>query len=104
MKRVAFKMKLFPGCEDEYKKRHDNIWPELVQEISEAGLYDFSIYLDRETNTLFAFHKVKDDSASAGQPGKAVQRKWWTYMKDLMETNSDDSPATVPLPEVFHMD
>ena len=104
MKRVAFKMKLNPGCEAEYKKRHDEIWPELAEEIKSSGLSDFSIFLDRETNILFAFHKLENDDASTEQPGKAIQRKWWAYMKDLMDTNSDDSPVTIPLVEVFHMD
>jgi len=104
MKRVAFKMSLKAGCEAEYQKRHDEIWPELVEEIRAAGLSDFNIFLDRETNTLFAFHRLSDEVDSLAQPGRSVQRRWWAMMKDLMETNPDDSPTTTPLVEMFHMD
>ncbi len=104
MTRMAFKMQLKPGFEAEYKKRHDEIWPELVRELEDAGVSDYSIYLDEETLTLFAFQKVKDHNSSAELPGKAIVKKWWKYMADLMETNPDNSPVQRELREVFHMD
>jgi L-rhamnose mutarotase len=104
MKRHAFKMKLLPGCAAEYKKRHDEIWPELVRLLQDSGISDYSIYLDEETGFLFACQKLTDHHRSGQLPAHAVMRKWWDYMKDLMECQSDGSPVAKPLGEVFHMD
>lgn len=104
MTRNAFTMKLEKGFEEEYKKRHDEIWPELSQALSEAGVSDYSIYLDEETLTLFAFQKLSDDNTADDLPQDPVVKKWWAYMADIMETHSDNSPVTRPLKEVFHMD
>ena len=104
MKRVAFKMKLKPGFEAEYEKRHDEIWPELSAELSKAGISDYSIYLDEKTLTLFAFQKLSDDNTADKLPNNPVVQKWWDYMADIMEYNPDDTPAVSPLKEVFHMD
>jgi L-rhamnose mutarotase len=97
-------MKLKPGYAEEYKKRHDEIWPELVKELEAAGVFDYSIYLDEETNTLFAFQKLKDHNSADELPETRIVKKWWKYMADIMETNPDNSPVTVELKEVFHMD
>ena len=104
MKRVAFKMKLKMGYEEEYKKRHNEIWPELKEKLSIAGIYDYSIFLDKETLTLFAVQKLKDNNTVEELPSKEIMKKWWDYMKDIMDTNPDDSPVTAVLNEVFHMD
>jgi len=104
MKRVAFKMKLKKGFEEEYKKRHDEIWPDLVKELEEAGVSDYSIYLDNETLFLFAFQKVKDNNQADELPNKKIVKKWWNYMADIMDTNDDNSPVATELKEVFHMD
>ena len=104
MMRNAFKMKLKAGFEAEYKKRHDEIWPELSKELSDAGVFDYSIFLDEETLTLFAFQKLKEDNTAAQLPQTAIVKKWWAYMGDIMETNADNSPVNAPLKEVFHMD
>jgi L-rhamnose mutarotase len=97
-------MKLKPGNQAEYRRRHDEIWPELVKELEAAGVSDYSIYLDESTLTLFAFQKLKDHNTSALLPQSPVVKKWWKYMADLMETNPDSSPVTGTLTEVFHMD
>ena len=104
MIRAAFKMKLKSGCEAEYKKRHDEIWPELSKELTEAGVSDYSIYLDEESLTLFAFQKLTDNNTADELPNTEIVKKWWAYMSDLMETNPDNSPVVQPLCEVFHMD
>ena len=100
----AFKMKLLPGFEKEYKKRHDEIWPELSKLLSERGIYDYSIFLDEETLSLFAVQKLKDDANVAHLTEEPILRKWWDYMADIMETNPDNSPVEKPLKEVFHME
>ena len=104
MIRAAFTMKLKPGFESEYRRRHDEIWPELVRELELAGVSDYSIFLDESTLTLSAFQKLKDHNAADLLPSREIVKKWWTYMSDLMETNPDNSPVAVPLKEVFHMD
>ena len=104
MKRVSFKMKLKPGFEDEYKKRHDQLWPEMRKVLADAGVSDYSIYLDKDTHILFAFQKVSDDNTAEKLPDNPVVKKWWAYMKDIMDTNPDNSPVQKVLEEVFHMD
>jgi len=104
MRRIAFKMKLKAGFEQEYKKRHDMIWPELSAELTKAGVFDYSIYLDEETLTLFAFQKLTDDNAADELPQSVIVRKWWDYMKDIMEYDEKDEPIAIELKEVFHMD
>ena len=102
--RNAFKMKLKPGFEAEYKKRHDEIWPELQTLLSNAGIQDYSIYLDEETLTLFAFQKVKAGFNTDYLPNDPIVKKWWAYMADIMDTNPDNSPVSRTLIEVFHLD
>jgi L-rhamnose mutarotase len=104
MKRNAFKMKLKPGFEEEYKKRHDEIWPELAAELAKAGVSDYSIFLDAETLTLFAVQKLTDDNTADSLPNTAIVKKWWAYMADIMDTNPDHSPVCTTLREVFHQD
>jgi len=104
MQRIAFKMKLFKGHEAEYKKRHDEIWEELTNLFKQKGLKDFSIFLDEETNILFAYLTVEDTSGLKDLPNEPVQQKWWAYMKDIMQTNIDNSPVQMVLKEVFHFE
>ena len=104
MKRSAFKMKLKPGYAEEYKKRHDEIWPELSAMIKDSGVSDYSIFLDEETNLLFAVQKTSGEAGSQDLGSEAIVQKWWAYMADIMDTNEDNSPVTIPLREVFHLD
>lgn len=102
MTRNAFKMKLKPGFEAEYKTRHDAIWPELSKALTDAGVSDYSIFLDEETLTLFAVQKLSADHHADQLPFNPIVRKWWDYMADIMEVNADNSPVCAPLNEVFH--
>lgn len=102
MKRHAFTMKLKPGNAREYKKRHDEIWPELQKVLSEAGICNYSIFLDEATGTLFAYQELEDDVEDV--TSHPVVQKWWRYMEELMETHPDASPVEHSLKEVFHMD
>lgn len=104
MKRVGFAMQLKSGNEEEYKRRHDEIWPELVAELEAAGVRDYVIYLDRRTGTLYASQKVTEHNSASSLPQKEIVKKWWKYMADLMETNPDNSPKVYDLEEVFYMD
>jgi len=103
MTRIAFKMKLKPGCEEEYKKRHDAIWPDLKELLKQSGISDYSIFLDPETNTLFAVQNQEGGGSSQDLGNNPIVQKWWKYMADIMETNADHSPVTVSLIEVFYL-
>ncbi len=101
--KTAFKMKLYPGFIEEYKKRHDEIWPELENLLKGAGIYDYSIFIDEETNILFAVHKTKENVSAQDLGNTDIVKKWWKYMAEIMETNADNSPITTPLKEVFYL-
>lgn len=103
MQRHAFKMFLNPGVEAEYKRRHDEIWPELSALLREAGISNYSIHLDTETNTLFAYLERRENHTMDSLPNSPIMRRWWDYMKDLMRTDADGTPVAVPLSELFFM-
>jgi len=105
MTKIAFKMKLMRGCKEEYQKRHDAIWPELAALLRENGISDYTIFLDEETNTLFAVQRQGDGAQSSQELGNhPIVQRWWAYMADIMETNADNSPVSKPLIPVFHLD
>jgi L-rhamnose mutarotase len=97
-------MYLNEGQKEEYKKRHDALWPELHQLLKGAGVSEYSIFLDEETNILFAFQKVSGDGGSQDLGQTEIVRKWWTFMSDIMMTNPDHSPVTVTMEELFYME
>ena len=103
MEKHAFKMRLNQGCEDEYRRRHDEIWPELVALLKDAGISDYSIHLDRETNILFAVLWRSDDHKMDDLPTHDVMKKWWAHMADIMDSHSDNEPVVTDLATVFHM-
>lgn len=103
LEKYAFKMKLFPGKEAEYKKRHDEIWPELATLLHEAGVSDYSIHLDTETNILFGVLTRPKAHRMAALPEHPVMKKWWAHMADIMESNPDNSPVAKDLVTVFHL-
>ncbi len=104
MERLAFKMYLNEGQKEEYKKRHDALWPELHQLLKGAGVSEYSIFLDEETNILFAFQKVSGEGGSQDLGQTEIVRRWWAFMSDIMKSNPDHSPVTVPMEELFYME
>jgi L-rhamnose mutarotase len=97
-------MRLKSGCRDEYRRRHEAIWPELVQLLKQAGISDYSIHLDPETDALFAVLWRRDDHGMDELPRHPVMRRWWDHMADIMEVHPDNEPVAVPLETLFHMD
>ena len=102
--RSAWVMKLKPGHQGEYETRHNPIWPELQDVLRQRGVRNYSIFLDRETDRLFAYAEIESEELWAGIAQTEVCQRWWAYMKDLMLTNDDNSPVAINLDEVFHLD
>ena len=100
----GFKMKLYPGMEEEYKKRHNELWDEMKDMIHEHGGKNYSIFLDRDTNMLFDYIEIEDEEKWKKGADTAINRKWWHYMADIMETNEDESPVSWDLNLMFHLD
>ncbi|EKM98556.1 MULTISPECIES: L-rhamnose mutarotase [unclassified Acidocella] len=100
---VAWRMRLTPGQAAEYRRRHDEIWPELLTLLREAGISDYSIFLDPESNALFAVLRRRAEHAMDALPAQAVMQRWWAYMADIMQTGPDNAPLAVPLALMFHM-
>ena len=97
-------MRLNPGQAEEYKRRHDAIWPELAALLREAGVANYSIYLDEPSHTLFAYLERSRDHKMNSLPEQAIMKRWWAYMGDIMASNPDHSPVVSPLVEMFHLD
>ena len=97
-------MKVFPGFKEEYRKRHGDIWPELVKILKDQGIGNYSIFYDEETNILFAYQEQSGESSSQDLGALEIVRKWWKYMADIMETNPNNSPVSIPLEQVFFME
>ncbi len=103
MHRHAFRMSLLPGKAAEYRARHDAIWPELSALLRDAGVSDYSIWLDPETNALFAVLTRPEDHGMDTLPDHPVMRRWWAHMADIMDTHASNEPVAVPLAAMFHM-
>jgi len=99
----AFRMKLKPGNEEAYRRRHDAIWPELADLLRGAGIHDYAIYLDEATLDLFAVMKLHAGHDLGPLPDHPVMRKWWDYMADLMEVEPGNRPKEWGLTQVFHL-
>lgn len=102
--RQAFKMKLKKGFEKEYERRHALLWPEMKKLLHESGVSDYTIFLDEETDLLFGYQVSATENGSQDMGDNPVVKKWWHYMADIMDVNADESPVSIPLHEVFHLD
>lgn len=100
----SFKMHLYEGMAEEYERRHNLLWPEMKDMIHEYGGHNYSIFLDSETNVLYGYIEIEEEEKWAKSADTAINRKWWDYMADIMETNPDNSPVSIDLQTVFHLD
>ena len=103
MHRIAFKMQLHKCCEEEYQRRHEALWPDLQELLKETGIREYSIFLDEPTGSLFGVLKINDPMKLDELPAHPVMQTWWAYMKDIMDSNPDNSPVSIPLREVFYL-
>ena len=99
----AFRMQLKPGMAEEYRRRHDEIWPELAELLRDAGIHDYSIFLDPETGALFATLKLREDNKRDTLPSHPIMRRWWDHMADIMEVEPGNKPREWPLVPMFHL-
>lgn len=104
MEKIAFVMQLKPGFEAEYERRHDKIWPELQVTLRNAGVSDYSIFLEQSSGKLFGVLKRTQDHTMEQLPLHPVVKKWWAFMADIMETHADNSPVAEDLDCVFHLE
>ena len=104
MIRKAFVMSVNPGQEEEYTRRHTPIWPELEATLKSHGVHNYSIFLNRETRQLFAYVEIEDEARWAAIAATPICRKWWAHMKEIMPSNPDNSPVSLELRQVFHID
>jgi L-rhamnose mutarotase len=98
---IAFRMNLFPGKAAEYRKRHDEIFPELAQALKDAGVSDYSIWLDAEANHLFGILTRSDSHTMDALPDTEIVKRWWAFMADIMATDADNVPVQIPMKRVF---
>lgn len=101
--RIAFRMKVHPGKIAEYRKRHDELWPEMAEALRKAGVSDYTIWHDPETDMLFATLVRADDHSMADLPRTEANKRWWKFMRDVMDYNDDGAPTVVPLERVFFL-
>ncbi|AUJ32782.1 MAG: L-rhamnose mutarotase [Liquorilactobacillus nagelii] len=102
--RMGQLMHVYPDQYDEYERRHNNLFPEMRKALKEAGAHNYSIFLDKKTGNLFAYLEVDNIEKYNAIAGSAACKKWWAYMEPIMDTNADQSPVTLNLHEVFHLD
>jgi L-rhamnose mutarotase len=104
MKRKAFVMSVNAGMEEEYERRHSPIWPELEAVLKGHGVLNYSIFLDRETRQLFGYAEIEDEERWSAIAETPICKRWWASMREIMPSNSDNSPVSRELREVFHID
>jgi L-rhamnose mutarotase len=103
MKRVAFKMYLKEGKKEEYMRRHRELWPGVAEQLKKAGISEYSIFLDEQSNVLFAVQTISSGEGSQSLGNLRIIREWWDYMSDIMQVNPDNSPVSVELEELFYL-
>jgi len=103
MIRKGFVMKVYPDKHEEYEKRHNEIWPEMVEQLREHGVINYSIFLQKETNQLFGFLEIESEEKWSKMALTEINQKWWAFMEPVMETKADKSPISIDMKEVFHL-
>ncbi|MFL9880479.1 L-rhamnose mutarotase [Herbaspirillum rhizosphaerae] len=103
MEQIAFTMQLRAGCAAEYQRRHDALWPELAGLLHDAGIRDYSIFLDPGSGKLFAVLRRLPTHGMDALPDHPVMQRWWEYMSDLMDTDADHRPQSQALLPMFHL-
>ena len=104
MIRKAFRLSVNAGAEAEYERRHTPIWADFERVLLDHGVHAYSIFLDPDTRDLFGYVEIEDEERWNAVAATDVCRRWWRHMRDLMPSNSDNSPVSRDLREVFHLE
>ena len=103
MVRKAFVMRVHATAHEEYRRRHDEIWPELASVLRDHGVRSYSIFLDAARSLLFAYVELESVERWNAIASTEVCQRWWRFMRDVMETHADNRPVSEDLAEVFHL-
>jgi len=99
----SFVLHLKPGQEEEYLRRHHEIWPEMQALLLARGVIHYEISLHRASHLLFAFIVRRRDHSMAELPDHPVTRRWRAYMADILEIESGTKPIIDPLIRMFSL-
>jgi L-rhamnose mutarotase len=104
MQRIGFVMRLRPGAEAEYRRRHAAVWPELLDDLRAAGCHNYSIYL--RDNDLFGYMEVDDPKRfQETMAASEVNARWQAHMAPLIDPLIDPKTGfPQQVDEVFHLD
>jgi L-rhamnose mutarotase len=107
MKRVGILLKVKPEMIEEYKKRHENVWPEMQEALRRTGWHNYSLFL-RDDGLLFGYYEAEEshEAAVAGMAKEEVNQRWQDWMAPFFENlgggHADEGMQV--LEEVFHLD
>ncbi len=104
MIRKAFILSVHPGSETEYEARHNPIWSELEGTLKAHGAHNYSIFLDEKNHQLFGYVEIESEERWNAIAQTHICKKWWQHMSDIMPSNSDGSPVSQEVREVFHLE
>ncbi|WP_237157024.1 L-rhamnose mutarotase [Photobacterium rosenbergii] len=102
--RKAFVMQLNEGSKEEYTRRHDEIWAELVDVLKTHGSHHYSIFFHEKTHQLFGYVEIEDEAKWEAVASTEACQRWWAFMQDIMATNPDNSPQAINLEQVFYLE
>ena len=104
MIRKAFVLQLHPGHEADYQKRHNPLPADLEEALKEGGAHNYSIFLHEETLQLFCYVEIEEEARWNAIAQTPACQKWWKSIREIMPSHPDNSPVSVPLREMFHLD
>jgi L-rhamnose mutarotase len=101
---IAFRMTLVAGASEEYRRRHDAIWPELRSALQAAGVIDYHIFHEPGSTSLFAIMRRRADHKLEELSRSKLMHEWWTMMSDVVVSDERGVPLQTSLQEVFRLD
>lgn len=97
-------MKVNADAHEEYERRHKPIWDDLGTILKQHGVSNYSIFLESESSQLFGYAEIESEELWLAIAETDECKRWWAFMKDIMPVNADNSPISVDMQEVFHLD
>ena len=103
MLRKSFLLHVHPDQHAEYERRHNKIWPDLVAVLKEHGAQNYSIFLDKKTNQLFAYVEIESEELWEKIATTDACQRWWEYNAPIMPGDENGCPEARELVSVFHL-